>query len=367
MLFFALMGGFMNEGEERLYLDERGERFYKLDERGEKLFLNELHFSDLRLIDADIQDKSKGGFLSKGFAVVQTSWFVLQCVARGVERLPVTELEVTTFAFAALNIAIYILWWNKPLAVERPIYVCKRRLSNDTATNQSITATSPSITARLWAKIVEFLYPRWVMQIIERVGQAQHKVVTDQIDFLDGWLLQREWVRPIAGRVFEMIGLRLPPLQEKDNMPLVRYNFYAGEVSDNEMILALPYIGPAAGLVAVVFGAIHCIAWWFQFPSHIEQTLWRVCAAVIACTPIFYVVLGFMVLVIRFLPFVSFFDRPGQLHNLLMTAFIFMIALPGVLYFFARIILVALALTSLRSLPPGAFQTVSWANYIPHI
>jgi len=31
---------------------------------------------------SDIKDRSKGDFLSKGTAIFQTTWFILQCVAR---------------------------------------------------------------------------------------------------------------------------------------------------------------------------------------------------------------------------------------------------------------------------------------------
>jgi hypothetical protein len=362
MVFFALMGGFIDEEGQRLYLNEKG-KFYSLNVnvRGEDHVLDEPHFFDLGLVDADIQDKSKSGFLSKGFAVLQTSWFVLQCVARGVERLPIIELEITTFAFAALNLAVYVLWWNKPLAVERPIRVHKWKPSNDTPTNQP-TAVS------LLAKILDRPPMKQLVKRVEeaqkwsteRLGKAQRDAVGDQIRFLDRWLVNK-WILPFAGPVFEMIGL---PLPSRDGS-LKHYNFYAGEVKTEQMIGDLPYIAPAAGWVAAIFGAIHCVAWWFQFPSVTEQKLWRFCAAVITCTPLFYLVLGFIVLVIYLFP-----ERPSDrqgLHNILMSVFTFVVALPGVLYFLSRLILVALALASLRSLPPGAFQTVSWANFIPHI
>ena len=42
---------------------------------------------------AQIQDRSKGDALSKLIAIVQTKWFVMQCVARSRQRLALTELE----------------------------------------------------------------------------------------------------------------------------------------------------------------------------------------------------------------------------------------------------------------------------------
>ena len=39
----------------------------------------------------------------------------------------------------------------------------------------------------------------------------------------------------------------------------------------------------------------------------------------------------------------------------------------GLLYIIARVFTLVLALTSLRDLPPGAFDTVHWTTFIPHI
>ena len=39
----------------------------------------------------------------------------------------------------------------------------------------------------------------------------------------------------------------------------------------------------------------------------------------------------------------------------------------GILYIIARVVTLVLALTSLRDLPPGAFDTVHWTTFIPHV
>ncbi|PBK80277.1 hypothetical protein ARMGADRAFT_860402, partial [Armillaria gallica] len=64
-----------------------------------------------------IEDKSKGDALSKAFSILQISWFILQCIARYIQHLPITLLEMTALAFAGLSIIMYFLWWYKPLNV----------------------------------------------------------------------------------------------------------------------------------------------------------------------------------------------------------------------------------------------------------
>ncbi|KAJ7062277.1 hypothetical protein C8F01DRAFT_1137068 [Mycena amicta] len=73
--------------------------------------------------ESSIEDKSKGDVLSKGLSFFQGLWFVLQCITRTAQHLPLTELEVATLAFAVINIFTWLLWWGKPLDVRNPLVI----------------------------------------------------------------------------------------------------------------------------------------------------------------------------------------------------------------------------------------------------
>ena len=53
-----------------------------------------------------IKDKGESDWLAKSLVLLQTSWFVMQCIARAIEHLPVTYLKIVTFAYAAMNFVI---------------------------------------------------------------------------------------------------------------------------------------------------------------------------------------------------------------------------------------------------------------------
>ncbi|KAF7975387.1 hypothetical protein HWV62_9597 [Athelia sp. TMB] len=72
---------------------------------------------------SELKDRSKGDGLSKALAILQTLWFVIQCTARRLEHLPMTQLEIMTLAYSTMTVAIYIFWWHKPLNVTCPIRV----------------------------------------------------------------------------------------------------------------------------------------------------------------------------------------------------------------------------------------------------
>ena len=44
-----------------------------------------------KISEEDIKDRSKGDILSKLIAILQTTWFILQCIARAQQRLTLTR------------------------------------------------------------------------------------------------------------------------------------------------------------------------------------------------------------------------------------------------------------------------------------
>ena len=75
------------------------------------------------ITSAAIEDRSKGDALTKIIAILQTTWFIVQCIARGQQRLALTELELVTLALASLNAVTFAIWWHKPLGVQDPVQI----------------------------------------------------------------------------------------------------------------------------------------------------------------------------------------------------------------------------------------------------
>ncbi|TFK44007.1 hypothetical protein BDQ12DRAFT_701673 [Crucibulum laeve] len=95
------------------YLANKYKCFLLYEDEKPSITLMEDHFDRLLKDDA----------LSKGLALFQTLWFVIQCIARGAQHLALTEIELSTIALAVLNAVTYFFWWNKPLDVQHPVAV----------------------------------------------------------------------------------------------------------------------------------------------------------------------------------------------------------------------------------------------------
>ena len=257
--------------------------------------------------EAEIKDKGKSDWLAKSLVLLQTSWFITQCIARGIKHLPVTHLEIVTLAYAAMNFVIYVFWWNKPLNVNRPVRVLRKSGESEPS------GTQP-----------------------QSISEARKLTRESVIDGL-GTIL---WF--IAGDQDKDVNL-----SREDRVP----RFWANSTENNAVIADLIMLG-----VGICFGAIHCIAWGFSFPTHTELLIWRMSSVAITAVPVY---IPLMFALGGWLGN-SDFDTIGYI------AYISIIP-AGLLYVIARAVTLVLALTSLRDLPPGAFDTVYWTTFIPHV
>lgn len=160
-----------------------------------------------------------------------------------------------------------------------------------------------------------------------------------------------------------------------------------------ENVAGAPFLCLSA-FSGTIFGLIHCLAWNFAFPSHVEQVLWRVSSTIIAglCIGVMSIALVFIVRQIHqrgkdakarvnvssgvptnpatpleptkgceslkpnsFLPN---YDHLGTKVVCTMFAICFVLT---------RFSLITLSIIGLRALPASAFDTVLWSGFIPHI
>jgi hypothetical protein len=331
------------------------------------------------ITENEIRDRSKGDVLSKGLVVIQTGWFILQCIARRIEHLPLTELELVTLAFAALNFVTYGLWWNKPLNVQCPFRVPVKRRTGEGSkgtgeNNQNADdenggeddggqdTDAMAGFGIVIASIVDAMRSA-ISKTLKVVGKAPDAIVhaiRDANKRSVEYIREHRWwtfrngvnaivVHGIVGPIesFGAMGLGDDDIVEVGDM------FYAG--SDSAITWTFGILG---AVIATIFGGIHCVAWSFQFPSHTEQLLWRIASLSITCLP--------MVTVI-WVPVVKLVDEE-KVPDWLTALFDIIIGLGSpILYVLSRVALLVIALMSLRSLPPGAYETVHWTTFIPHV
>ena len=121
--------------------------------------------------------------------------------------------------------------------------------------------------------------------------------------------------------------------------------FYA----ESEGLIAIFICMPVVG---AVFGGIHCVGWFFNFPSSGEAMLWRVSSAVLT-------VVAFLSPIIIF--FLAYLSDSQENFAVAISAIIILV------YVVSRLLLIVEAFISLRHLTPGMLALVRWTSFLPHI
>jgi hypothetical protein len=374
---------------------------FALYEPGSHKFIQTLEITELETLYKDkeipwpyiteeqIADRSKADYLSKGFVLLQTVWFIAGCIGRGVGGLPLTEMEVMTLAFAVLTGIVYWLWWDKPLDVMRPFPVyktCSTQADQPTHHEQVVSqqsnpaiespeadstpaVDSALITPRLSSPVVPSSPP---VSLPLETADLQVSAFRRLLNLITNERKRRGWLRccahiiclPFANffQAFDdMISLdKLRPAHQR-RVP----TFYSPALTPFRENGADDPGQSLAVLIAIcvelLFGGIHCMAWNNTFPSDLEKQMWRISAVLILTLPLLMTVLS---------PALADDDADGNLNywRRLCDTFVEIFLLIGVFFYFvARLTLLVLPFLQLRRLPPGAFLDIHWVSLFPHI
>ena len=137
------------------------------------------------ITEEEIEDRSKADGLAKGIAVLQTTWFIAQCLSRPAQGLIITEIELITLAIAALNGLLYFLWWNKPLdvrccvpvlllhgedlePVEIPRFEPKSKLFYLIDLREMNRQNAPE-WSQIFSSILSWVHIRWLLNSLDRL------------------------------------------------------------------------------------------------------------------------------------------------------------------------------------------------------
>ncbi|KAG6908179.1 hypothetical protein DXG01_005832 [Tephrocybe rancida] len=386
--FFA-MGGFM------LYKDGKPLETLKGTAWERMLHFGEIDFPSISA--EEIMDRSKGDGLSKAFALVQTIWFIAQCISRYVQHLALAELEVTTLALAAVNAMMYFCWWDKPLNVLYPVRV-NRKPDQPPDHDATIRTTPTDMQAPYLVSSSSYdvnsdderipIHPvgvqdegqthsQWMRRLCAPFFSLRHCILQPLHSFWAaiadalressttgrkcGWekVLMTLFVYPIMAPMVELTGIG------DDNSRLLRVGIFDSTASREYSLLAV-FI--PVGICGTVFGAIHITAWSSDFPSNAERILWRSAAAIISCEPAVPAIALMFRITEWWSEFSDFGHRFGYTFGTVYKRIVGTIGtMPLLFYVCARILLLTLAITTLRELPPSAFEKVQWSDIFPHI
>lgn len=329
--FFADMGGFM--------LHPRDSKPFPVNNKHiQWLTVNE--FMDFPEVGSlDIWDKSKADRLIKSLVCVQICWLIINVIARAIQRLAVTTLELATVSIVFCTIATFFCWLHKPADVRTPI--------------------------KLFTKYT-------TAEILIGAGDAAKKPYhMTPLDFVDN--LGPSW----SGNVMAFAGLRSGPQQRPlPRMPNDRFPHVRGL---RQVLLVT---------ITLFSDGIHLFGWHFEFPSRAERIVWRIASLQMFCTAAIFwgaelfaglhrdqvwELLRTMIFHPSRVPEVKAI-RKGRPPRVQPTPETF--PLPWecgasvtmwVLYLIARAYVLVEMFVGLRIFPRSAYENVNWSSFFPHV
>jgi hypothetical protein len=246
--------------------------------------------------ESEIEDKSIGDFFVKFLAVIHTGWQIAQLIARYAERLPASQTEVATVAFALCAFWTYIFLWSKPQDVKTP-YIIEATRYPTREEMFSLSEKGPTYIGGMFTGY-EYTIPEHTF----------HRSVVDKVEVLEGGYFG--W----AGGIFG----------------------------------------------GMLFGMVHLAAWNFNFPTPAERILWRVAAVAASAAPLVWGARGIWLAAFHRIRFQKERKDFVRVVILTVDRVVFPIVGMGIgsLYVLSRLYLLVETFRSLFFLLPDTFQAI---------
>ena len=404
--FFLIMGGFT--------LHTQGRPLRVLDWRDLQGLASAGWIDWPDITEEEIKDKSKGDYLSKCIVILQTTWFIVQFFARAASKLTITELEVVTLAFSTLIGVIYYLWWDKPLDVRCsvPVHIVEQTTRQTTSNNVTDDDFSPENFCSCCPR--PHNVSSIILEGEEAPGGNQIGTDNPFPSSPPNFPSSRPTLQDHGSNFVPTMIIRPPPeppiqvdrprtrVNLKGFYTFVRYscrkcgtfigllyvfavqiaNLFVGEQLNAMMwecslktdsqksdpfdpLRNGPLRVPTfysftevrwdriifATCISVLFGAIHSVAWYFEFSTSPERWGWRISSIIVSAVPLI------LLSMLR--------ASESRIGSTIIYYFFWNVFFWA--YIFSRIALLLFPLIALRALPPGAYADLDWATIIPHI
>ncbi|KAI4241889.1 MAG: hypothetical protein L6R40_004288 [Gallowayella cf. fulva] len=273
-----------------------------------RLVSNAPHLKEVMLI----QTFTQADQFTKTIACLQTGWFVTECIGRAIQKLPISPLELCTCAIILCTVAVYYFWLYKPLNVTTPT-----TLTVDCSIATILVRAGTDAEKPFWNTPLDFVEP------------------TTVYTFGNWPSLAKRW------GPYRKPFVRIPNDRNPQLYGVQQRIVYS--------------------LLVVFFSTISFAEWYFDFPSSAEKLIWR--TACIAAEASLFVHAIAEAVSHHAPPHDYLYIEGYKLHwpqNILFFA-------PGATYFAARMALIAVAFSSLRSLPAESYVNLQWTTFIPHL
>ena len=281
-----------------------------------------------------IHDKSNADGTAKFLALGQVSWFAAQSIMRRAHLLPLSQLEAMTLSYIPLFAVTYLFWWIKPKDILTPSIVSLPAMSEEQmgmfesmAVSRAFDDEHTGNQDSFWS--IWYLTPR-VFEIEEEQKALEEGQKRDEERAEHGHM-------PLKLRRAN----NLEDAMTAERKEIVVANW------DPELYHS-KFLWPMTCLFGASFGALHLISWNTDFPTLMEQWLWR--AAALASIVSILIFMQFKKVVVRW-------GGPLTLISLMSP----------IIYFLSRVVMMGGVIAAFRAQSPAIYDTYVVSTYWVHI
>jgi hypothetical protein len=354
--FFADMGGYILHPADFVPFPLDAKQVHYLVKEGY------VDYVDVGISKRAIDDKNKGDGMTRIITVLQIMWFVISTVARAIQDLAITTLELTTLGYIVCTLGTYYFWAHKPLDIKVPIILVPNTTMANILLKAGPCAAKPyKLTPMDFVGRDEyswFLYWTYWFNILRKIGISFHT-----------------------------------PKRPIDKIPDDRFFVLDARAF---FILFLFQTG---------YAAVHIAGWHFNFPTQLERRLWHISTVyILVAIIVYWIVDGYTWHVLPalkkhwarsklarlgsepkpedlkeekrskiFVKLENFADRlrhnsPDRDPELYVPLkAVLPVTTVAAIYCVARMYIVIEDFVILRDLPLSAYRSVDWNGFLPHL
>ncbi|KAE8132567.1 hypothetical protein BDV38DRAFT_287603 [Aspergillus pseudotamarii] len=322
----------------------------------------------------EIKDKSKADGVTKALMCIQAFWFCVQTFARINKGIYISLLEWNTLVHAVCALIMYGIWWHKPLDVSEPLVISGPQamelcaamctMSNidgclgpfldqsglamergDLRMDCSQSSPKTQLATALLDNGASTDHTRWELT---KAACLKAKTENWQPEYGSNHQLSqlaRGFLCLRSSREFTADKLDYEGVADRCQNWGGTLRWLVKGRQPISGALGSPYYHQtwhpvwvwawlSFGFSGIIYGSLHLLAWDAPFHSAAEKTLWHMCSLVITCY--------------------TAWKR-------------FVVPMFFTLYIFSRLFLVVECFVNLAFLPREVYETLQWAEYIPHI
>jgi hypothetical protein len=289
----------------------------------------------------EINDRSKSDSLAKFLAIMQCGWLAVQVVARAIQKLETTSLEITTLSFVLCTMGSFIAWYRKPYDVQT--FTLLEMKNHYSVSDIDLTFLDKGRHRDL---LEEYQATHPNAHVVDASGQLLPPYT--KLDIIDDG--EPTFTTNFTDRYRHLWGskLRDPNRIRNDRLPML------------EVRITL-----VAGLVTFGYAGLHAAAWNIPLATHIEQLLWRVSSVVMlgCCVAWFGMdhIQGYKIRRRQRREGIDDYDALIPWWRVPASIAV------AIAYGLCRMYVLIESFLALRWMPISTYQQVDWGKWVPHI